>query len=45
MNAVIGHSQHGFMRAKSCSLNLISFYNRVPTQLIKGHQVMKSFWT
>ena len=24
-NAVLGHSQHGFMRGKSCLTNLISF--------------------
>jgi len=28
-NAVIGHSQHGFMRGKSCFTNLISFYDKV----------------
>ncbi|KAJ7412797.1 hypothetical protein WISP_94411 [Willisornis vidua] len=27
-NAVIGHSQHGFMRGKSCLSNLISFYDK-----------------
>ncbi|TRZ18097.1 hypothetical protein HGM15179_009005 [Zosterops borbonicus] len=27
-NAVISHSNHGFMRGKSCLLNLTSFYNR-----------------
>lgn len=28
-NAFIGHSQHGFMRGKSCLAKLISFYDRV----------------
>ncbi|KAJ7412351.1 RNA-directed DNA polymerase from mobile element jockey-like protein [Pitangus sulphuratus] len=28
-NAVIGYSQHGFMRGKSCLSNLISFYDKV----------------
>ncbi|KAJ7409990.1 RNA-directed DNA polymerase from mobile element jockey-like protein [Pitangus sulphuratus] len=28
-NAVIGHSQQGFMRGKSCFSNLISFYDKV----------------
>jgi len=28
-NAVIGHSQHGFPRGKSCSTNLISFYDKI----------------
>jgi len=27
-NAVIGPSQHGFMRGRSCSTNLISFYDK-----------------
>ncbi|KAJ7406126.1 RNA-directed DNA polymerase from mobile element jockey-like protein [Pitangus sulphuratus] len=31
-NAVIGHSQHGFMRGKSCLSNLISFYDKVVDQ-------------
>lgn len=28
-NAVIGHSQYGFMRAKSCLSNLIAFHEHV----------------
>ncbi|KAJ7404807.1 hypothetical protein WISP_143591 [Willisornis vidua] len=28
-NAVTGHSQHGFLRGKSCLSNLISFYHKV----------------
>lgn len=28
-NTVIGHSQHGFMRGKSCLTNLISIYDKV----------------
>ncbi|KAJ7400673.1 rna-directed dna polymerase from mobile element jockey-like [Pitangus sulphuratus] len=28
-NAVINHSQHGFMKGKSCSSNLISVYDKV----------------
>ncbi|KAJ7405172.1 hypothetical protein WISP_141573 [Willisornis vidua] len=27
-NAVIGHSQHSFMRGRSCLLNLLSFYDK-----------------
>ena len=27
-NAVIGHSQHGFLRERSCLTNLISYYNK-----------------
>ena len=27
-NAVIGHSQHRFMRGKSCLTSLISFYDK-----------------
>ncbi|KAJ7397477.1 rna-directed dna polymerase from mobile element jockey-like [Pitangus sulphuratus] len=30
-NTVIGHSQHGFMRGKSCLSNLISFYDKDPS--------------
>ncbi|KAJ7402533.1 rna-directed dna polymerase from mobile element jockey-like [Pitangus sulphuratus] len=28
-NMVIGHSQNGFIRGKSCLLNLISFYDKI----------------
>lgn len=28
-NAVVGQSQHGFSRGKSCLMNLIAFYDRV----------------
>ncbi|KAJ7409009.1 hypothetical protein WISP_116997 [Willisornis vidua] len=30
-NTVIGHSQHGFTRGKSCLSNLISFYDKDPS--------------
>lgn len=30
-NAIIGPSQHGFMRGKSCLTNLIFFYNKLTT--------------
>ncbi|KAJ7415608.1 hypothetical protein WISP_77244 [Willisornis vidua] len=30
-SAVIGHSQHSFMRWKSCLSNLISFYDKDPS--------------
>ncbi|KAJ7404803.1 rna-directed dna polymerase from mobile element jockey-like [Willisornis vidua] len=30
-NAVIGHSEHGFLRGKSCLSNLVSFYDKDPT--------------
>lgn len=32
-NAVTGHRQHGFLRRRSCLINLISFYNKI-TQLV-----------
>ncbi|KAJ7404306.1 RNA-directed DNA polymerase from mobile element jockey-like protein [Willisornis vidua] len=35
-NVVIGHSQHGFMRAKSCLSNLISFYDKVTPLVVQG---------
>ena len=39
-NAVIAPSQHGFMRGKSCSTNLISFYDKVTHHLTKESQSM-----
>ncbi|KAK4828010.1 hypothetical protein QYF61_022787 [Mycteria americana] len=38
-NAVIGHSQHGFMREKSCLTNLISFYDKVTHLVDQGKPV------
>ncbi|KAJ7400289.1 RNA-directed DNA polymerase from mobile element jockey-like protein [Pitangus sulphuratus] len=39
-NTVIGHSQHGFMRLKSCLTNLISFYDKITHPVIKGSQLL-----
>ncbi|RMC10404.1 hypothetical protein DUI87_13209 [Hirundo rustica rustica] len=40
-NAVIGHSQHSFMRENSSLLNLISFNDKdTPLQLIRGRHLM-----
>ena len=38
-NAVIGHSQHRFMRGKSCLANLISFYDKVTHLVDQGKPV------
>ncbi|KAJ7420145.1 rna-directed dna polymerase from mobile element jockey-like [Willisornis vidua] len=38
-NAVIGHSQHGFMSSKSCLSNLIFFYDKVTHQDDEGNPV------
>ncbi|KAJ7401309.1 RNA-directed DNA polymerase from mobile element jockey-like protein [Pitangus sulphuratus] len=35
-NTVIGHSQHSFMRVKSCSSNLISFYDKITHLVDQG---------
>ncbi|KAK4807113.1 hypothetical protein QYF61_018454 [Mycteria americana] len=42
-NAVIGHSQHGFMRGKSCLTNLISFYDKVTHLVDQGKPVDVGF--
>ena len=38
-NAVIGPSQHGFTRGKSCLTNLISFYDKVTHRADQGKPV------
>ncbi|KAK4831728.1 hypothetical protein QYF61_018858 [Mycteria americana] len=38
-NTVIGQSQHGFMRGKSCLTNLISFYDKVTHLVDQGKTV------
>ncbi|NWW20033.1 PO22 protein, partial [Falcunculus frontatus] len=42
-NAVIGHSQHGFMRAKSCLSNPTSFYDKVTHPADQGKPVDVTF--
>ncbi|KAJ7415370.1 hypothetical protein WISP_78576 [Willisornis vidua] len=37
-NAVSGHSQHNFMRGKSCLSNSISFYNKFGLFYLKTYQ-------
>ena len=43
-NTVIGHSQHGFTRGKSCSANLISFYDKVTHLVDQGELVVVGFF-
>jgi len=38
-NAVIGHSQHGFMRGKLCLSNFICFYDKVTHLVDQGKPV------
>ena len=42
-SAVIGHSQHRFMKGKSCLINLISFYDKVTHLLDQGKPVDVGF--
>lgn len=44
-NAGISHSQHSFMRGKSCLLNLISFCDRVTHLFDLGKPLDVTFWT
>lgn len=43
-NAVIGHSQHSFMREKSCLSNLNYSYNRVNHLADQGKPVGAMCW-
>ena len=42
-NAVIGQSQQGFMKGKSCLTNLISFYDKVTHLMDEGKAVDVAF--
>lgn len=44
-NAGISHSQHSFMRGKSCLLNLTSFCDRMTHLADPGKPVDVTFWT
>jgi len=43
-NAVIGHSQHRFMRGKPCITNLISFYDSITHLVDQGKAVDMDFF-
>ncbi|TRZ15826.1 hypothetical protein HGM15179_011291 [Zosterops borbonicus] len=38
-NAVVGHSQHSFMRGASCLANLISFYDKEKETSVNNRQL------
>lgn len=41
---VIGDSQNGFTKGKSCLRNLVSFYNRLTALVDKEEQLSSSTW-
>lgn len=43
-NPVIGHNQYRFRRVKSCSMTLISFYDKVTHPVDQGKPVHVIFW-
>ena len=43
-NAIIGPSQHGFMRGRSCLTNLISFYDKITHLVDQGKSADVIFW-